>query len=241
MNYLMLFIAMQLFHHPLGIGWRITNLNDSGEGSFREAVNSSRSGDFIIFDDSLKGRTIELTTGSILINRNLEIYGNSLTITRTGDSRFRIFDIQAGTVIMHDLTISNGYADGSFGGGIFNRGTLSLNDCHVTQNISDAGDGGGGIYNLGNLTIQRSVIDFNQAIFTFGFPVGYGGGIKSAGLITLIGSTVTHNTATLQGGGIYCNGMLDITLSTVSGNSAPEGANIYGCTVHRIHEISSMR
>ncbi len=235
MNILIPLIAAAAFHwpHPLGITRNVATINDSGEGSLRQAIIQSKDGDAIVIDPSIEEQTITLSSGSLLIDKSVEIHG-PITITRATNARFRIFDIQFGTVVLSDLTISNGYADGSFGGGISNRTTLLLQRCRVTDNISDAGDGGGGIWNTGYLTIQNSIIDHNQAIHTVGFPVGYGGGIKTSGTLALINSTVTTNAADLQGGGIFCNGMLTITQSTITGNAAPQGANIFGCVAHRL-------
>jgi filamentous hemagglutinin family protein len=55
-----------------------------------------------------------------------------------------------------------------------------------------------------------------------GNPGGFssGGGVFSAGAVTLTNSTVSGNTAGDQGGGIFSNGDVTLTNSTVSGNTA---------------------
>ena len=54
---------------------------------------------------------------------------------------------------------------------------------------------------------------------------GSGGAITSVGgTLTLIKSTVSHNTVTISGGGIYINGgTVTLTESTISGNTASNG------------------
>lgn len=225
--------ARTRYYSPPGMGHVVFTTADSGDGSLRKAVADARYGDVIMFDEAMNGQTIVLTSGEIIIDKGMIIRGSNITITRANGPKFRIFNVQAGTVVMTDLTISNGYADASYGGGILNRTNLTLLRCHITQNTSDAGDGGGGIWNIGELYLEGCTVDNNRAIHTFGFPVGYGGGIKTAGILTLTDTTVTENLAELRGGGIYCTGALSLTQSTVTGNTAPEGANIYGCSMSR--------
>jgi hypothetical protein len=47
----------------------VTNTNDSGPGSLRQALVDSQDGDTIDFDPSLKGQTISLTSAELVINR----------------------------------------------------------------------------------------------------------------------------------------------------------------------------
>src|SRR5437764_14980224 len=75
----------------------VTNLNDSGPGSLRDAIAASGSGDTINF--AVTG-TIVLTSASLIVNHNLTIQGsgaNSLTITRSSNFIFRIFYFDHGT------------------------------------------------------------------------------------------------------------------------------------------------
>ena len=53
----------------------VTNTNDSGIGSLRQAISDSSPGDTIDFDSSLNGLTITLTTGELLIDKDLSIIG----------------------------------------------------------------------------------------------------------------------------------------------------------------------
>src|SRR5205823_3937951 len=98
----------------------VTNLNDSGPGSLRAQIAASGPGDTINFSVSLPN-TITLTSGELLIDKNLTINGpgaGSLTVARSsagGTPDFRIFNCSNGTgsgatVSISGLTISNGKA-----------------------------------------------------------------------------------------------------------------------------------
>src|SRR6478672_3264449 len=53
----------------------VTNTNDSGPGSLRQAFADAQDGDTIQFDPALNGQTINLTSGELLINKNINING----------------------------------------------------------------------------------------------------------------------------------------------------------------------
>src|SRR5205823_14457492 len=101
----------------------VTNTNDNGPGSLRQAISDAAFGDMISFSLSY-GSIITLTSDELLINKNLTISGpgvGSLTVQRStaaGTPQFRIFHIASGNfnVMISGLTVSNGNA--TTGGGI---------------------------------------------------------------------------------------------------------------------------
>jgi len=123
--------------------------------------------------------------------------------------------------LLSKLTISGGKNSG-----IFNSGTLTMNDCIVTHNSAQRHYGisfGGGIFNIGTLTINNSTISANGA--------SGGGGIYSRGMATINSSTLSGNSGAL-GAGIFSQfgAPLAITNSTISGNIGDVGAGITGGT-----------
>ncbi|MEB3336634.1 MAG: CHAT domain-containing protein, partial [Leptolyngbyaceae bacterium] len=101
------------------------------------------------------------------------------------------------------------------GGGIYNRGTLTLTSSIVSGNT--ASDRGGGIANRysGTITLTDSTVIGNSASRN-------GGGISNYGTLTLSNSTVSGNSTFQHGGGISNYGSVTLSNSTVSGNSASD-------------------
>ncbi|WP_062294560.1 filamentous hemagglutinin N-terminal domain-containing protein [Nostoc piscinale] len=165
-------------------------------------------------------------TQQILIDKNLTINGAATgTTTVSGADGVGVIAVNTGAEVMLErLTIRNGTAFN--GGGIYNAGTLTVNNSTLSGN--SATFNGGGIYNdsVGNLTVNNTTINGNSAAFD-------GGGIynHSSGTLTVSNSTISNNSATFDGGGIHNNSGSTLTLnnSTISGNSVSffNGGGIY--------------
>src|SRR5262245_51241560 len=134
----------------------VTNNQDSGSGSLRAEIKAVNSGDTIVFDPSLDGQTITLTSGELLIKKNLTISGPGaaqLTISVSVRHPSRVFQVASGMqVTLSGLTISNGRAVN--GGGILNNGTLTVSNSTLSGNYANVPYGktfneGGGIDNFG--------------------------------------------------------------------------------------------
>lgn len=155
-----------------------------------------------------------------------------------------VFEIENnGTLTLEGLTVRHGW--GSSGGGIFNRGTLTIQDSILSGN--KAINFGGALFNTANSTssVQNSVVIGNAAGYGGGIYNGEGstlvvnnstiannqvfrgGGIDNFGATLMVtNSTLTANTA-LEGGGISnYEGSVTVTNSTLSLNSAEEGGGI---------------
>ncbi|MBI5302090.1 MAG: hypothetical protein HY868_08140 [Chloroflexi bacterium] len=209
----------------------VTNVNDSGAGSLRQAITNAAAGDTIMFDASLRGGTITLTGGQLAINQSLTIQGLGATdLTIRGNNASRVFNIGANVVVtIADLTVADGYANNARGGGIINAGSLTLNNCIITRNqiggalLGILTYGGSGIYNSGALTITNSTISDNRDANN---SAG-GGGIYNDGTFYLSNSIVRNNQSRtisrygIVGGGGICNrGTATITSSTIISNTA---------------------
>jgi hypothetical protein len=226
----------------------VTNNLDSGAGSLRAEIAVANNKDTIVFDNRLSGQTISLTSGELLVNKNLTIQGLGAGQLTVGNGyASRVFEIQAGaTVTIAGLTIANGLAD--WGGGIDNAGTLTVSGCTLTGN---QGGHGGGIYNSGTLTVNGCTLTGNVAGYGGGidnewgatvnnstlsgnavsggdFNQGWGGGIYNGRAMTVNSCTFTGNTTAGAGGGIFnAGGSLTVSYCTITGNTAELGGGIY--------------
>ena len=211
----------------------VTNNADHGPGTLRQAIIDACPGATITFDISQMISPITLSTGELLIAKNLTITGpgaNLLTVDANQTSR--VFNISTGkTAVISGLTIANGKVSASAsGGGIYidAGGTLTLTDSTLSGNSSSGGStsGGGGIANLGTLTITNSTLSGNSA--SGGSFGNSGGGIQNSGTLTITNSTLSSNSASGgpggSGGAISNTGTASVTSSTLSGNSASSGA-----------------
>jgi predicted outer membrane repeat protein len=201
----------------------VRNNLDSGAGSLRAEIAAAQKNDTIVFAPSLNGQTITLTSGEVLINKNLTIAGPGAgELTVSGNNASRVFEVAKGKqVALSGLTVSNGKA--AEAGGILNHGTLTLSGDTLSGNSaagSGAGEGvGGGIQNFGTLTVSGTTLSGNSA-------TNGGGAIANDGTLTLSNSTLSNNTAIDGGGGINNGGMATISGSTLTGNVAAYGGGI---------------
>src|ERR687893_576194 len=91
----------------------VDNLNDDGPGSLRQAVRQSTAGDTIVF--AVVG-TIPLTSGELVITRDLNIQGPTNAKVEVVGSRARAFNIVGAKLNVSHLSIS-GSVLAQFGGG----------------------------------------------------------------------------------------------------------------------------
>jgi hypothetical protein len=197
----------------------VTNTNDSGPGSLRQALADANDGDTINFDVSLKGQTIALTSGELVIDKSITITGpgsNQLAVgVENFQYTFRLFHVMASpTVTIEGLTIGPSlYFSGC---GIQNdQATVTINNCAVTGN--NGLTLGAGISNGGTLTINNSSITGNALQYQ-----GTGAGISSSATLIINNSIIRDNFSgkgQTDGGGIYSSGTLEITNTTIDGNS----------------------
>src|SRR5437870_11138631 len=95
----------------------VTNTNDSGAGSLRQALADANNNDTI--DATGISGVITLTTGQLLVDKSVTINGAGADLLAVdGNAAGRVFFITLGeTVTISGFTIRNGNA-GNAGGGI---------------------------------------------------------------------------------------------------------------------------
>ena len=213
----------------------VTNNNDSGPGSLRDAIASAAAGDTIQFASSLANQTITLLNGQLVINKNLTIDAtgaSNLTISGNNTSRV-ILTGESTNVTLKNLIVANGKASGtdlndeatSSGGGIRTGGnsTLTLDNCQVNNNVAGFG---GGIYTgfSSTTTVINSKFSGNDGSLANNSERG-GGAIatKSNGFLTIKDTEFTDNKGSFGGAVNNLLGSLTIENSKFTGNRTNNG------------------
>jgi hypothetical protein len=208
----------------------VTNTNDSGPGSLRQALADAHDSDTINF--AVTG-TISLTTGELLVNKSVTISGPGAGLLLVdGNATYRVFHIATNQVVaVSDLTVTNGDANTQpvpDGGGIYNdHATLTVNNCTINNNT--AFRDGGGVHNAGAATMT-----LNDCAITGNATGNDGGGVcnngtAGAAIMVINNSTLSDNTAN-HGAGICNDGrmkgatLLLISNTTLNNNSAGDDA-----------------
>lgn len=177
------------------------------------------------------GKVITMTGGFTITNWITPEYDLNLTFLSGDDDNNGTPDRQVGFIqsganaTIRGFTIHRGANTVGFSAGIDVNGgaTLWLEDSSVVENNASTGQGGGLYLNGGSTTTLVNVhVDNNEADF--------GGGIRSAGTLTMTGGTISDNKSTGISGGAISSDLGTITLIGVeiANNTAHDfGGGIY--------------
>ena len=216
----------------------VTNCDDDGPGSLREAVAGAASGDTIDLS-ALTCATITLTTGHIAVAQDdLTLVGpGASALAIDGGNAYGILrHTGAGTLTVSGLTMTHGLYAGPtpLGGCLYSAGNLSVRGstvsyCHVTGSGTMAR--GGGIYARGTLTLASSVVT-NNVVQASGAPA-YGGGVYAKGDLDAEYTMISHNSTYAgpinggRGGGAVVVGTAVLRHSTLYYNGAYAVGGLY--------------
>jgi hypothetical protein len=154
---------------------------------------------------TLNGDTLAVAAGTytepgILVNKSVTLQGEASATTivqaavTPGTASDRVFTIPSGvTMTLRELTIRHGSA--------------------VTPSGNSNSASGGGLFNKGMLTLINSIVSGNSAY--------YGGGLLNGHTLTLTSSTVSGNATTYYGGGLSNSfgTLLTLTNSIIASHS----------------------
>ncbi len=125
----LLFCAVSILIPAHASTLTVSNTNDSGSGSLRQALsdaNAAPDEDTIAFDSAVfaSARTITLSTGELPITQSISIVGpGARLLTISGNSASRVFNVSSGTTAtISGLTITGGYVAYSVSGSIATPG-----------------------------------------------------------------------------------------------------------------------
>ena len=179
----------------------VTNTEDSGAGSLREAIESANTqagNDEIIFENSFSSSTITLTSGELTITDDVQIQGlGADNLAISGNNNSPVFVVDDGTDNLIEVsvtgltitegvdreTLTNGDVVTDAGAGIDNLEQLTLNDSTITGNDGTAIDNAGTLY-LNNSTVENNYY-----------------AIQSRGTAVIVSSTIRNNSYTIFNGG----------------------------------------
>lgn len=183
----------------------VTNTNDTGTGSLREAITNAADGDIITV--SLPG-TITLSSELPVITKSITINGNTGGTTISGNNACRIFTVHiaTGTVTLNGLNIINGHSAIGASAGLFAitgyNGLVVLNRCTFTGCHTEGSE-------------------------------AYGGAIATSADINMTNCTIYGNTAAQSGGALAtlseCN--LSILNCTFYNNHSSDGTGTGGLDI----------
>ena len=194
-------------------------------------------------DSEDAAQTGDLDVGDPLTftNITITIHGNGATIKGTPAVGRRILEVVPGaTLVLDDLTITGGFACGEppittadvgfDGGGIQNRGGLSLS--HVTVRGNAACGGGGGIANSSfvSVSIDSSTVSGNSAFKGGGIANVKGG----SAILTITGSAISGNKVLAggAGGGIYNRLLIGGAVDELAVDSSTLAENVGGALLN---------
>lgn len=220
----------------------------TGDCSLREAIRAATASgreSSVIFDAGLKG-TLRLNLGVLECSTPVSILGpGARDLTIAGSGSDRLFKVTGGPHRISGVTLSGGRiaSNGEAGGGIWNAGTLLIEDCTLRDHQANAParfeSKGGAIHNAGTLKLERCTLSNNAANGGSAAGTGYdglGGAIwnETGAMLVVEQSTFTGNMGKggsgspygIGCGAIYNQGSAVIRNSTIVGNSgtsAPRG------------------
>ncbi|MEP0366459.1 MAG: LamG-like jellyroll fold domain-containing protein [Cyclobacteriaceae bacterium] len=212
-------------------GLIVSNGNDSGAGSLRQAILNAVDGDVVTFDPAVS--SVDLIS-QIVIDKQIEIISdNNLVLINQVSVNERLFTISTATAnVFYENVLFTG-GNGVDGAAIYveDNATAFFIDCEFTGNDAGSGLQGGAIYvegdgtdpdalALGQVFIFNSTIHNNSAE-TGGAIANYGNAILHN--VTISGNTTTISAAIEEGGGIYHTGnFLEVINGTIMGNAADD-------------------
>lgn len=158
-------------------------------------VESSIFIDGVIMQEPLSGTESLVTIGDGTNSPKIKIIGSNaaeLSVNTDINQARGIYVNSNATVSISGVTISSGVTSKD-GGGIYNKGNLTLDNVIVNNCNAKYG---GGICSEGSLTMNDGAVTNNKASNS-------GGGIHNTGYATLNNVNIEENTAQNSGGGIF--------------------------------------
>lgn len=176
----------------------VTNTNDSGLGSLRQAILDANATPGVDAITITANGTVNLSSALPAITDGVSVQGPGAALFKVdGQDLYRVLDVVGANATLADLTVQRGSAPGASedGGGIRSNRALTLTQVNVLSNTA-TGDGGGVIVS-GDLTVTGGLFQNNRS------TGGVGGAVRSIGVATLTDTRFISNTAQNDGGAVF--------------------------------------
>lgn len=155
--------------------------------------------------------------GAFFMRGGTATVDNSTFTGNEGTGAGGALSISGGTATFTSCTLSQNTSNGEegWGGAAYVAGTLTLNDCDVTENEATNKGSAGGLFvdADGALTLTESAIDKNEATTA-------GGVWNNGGAITMESGSISGNTADEAGGVANVAGTFDMNGGSIANNVA---------------------
>lgn len=229
--------------------FRVSNTNDAGPRSLREAILGARSSPGADAIRIAARGAVDLKSPLPDLNSDLRIVGpgaDRFRVQRASNGEYRIFTVDDADVSVSGLTVAQGRSDLGGGVAVFGGGSLTLRAVTVRGNTAVDGNDqggdvyGGGIFNRGRLLVKNSAVTGNVAHTCLAagciedFP--FGGGVHNeGGRVDLSNATVSGNSLRQVSGFDYGagisnrDGLVSLKSVTVTGNHGSANLSaVYG-------------
>ena len=168
-------------------------VNEQTFGDLNNTINGNSDRDIYLDSDYKYSEEDSAFKDGIVIGRDLNVYGNGHTIN--GIDKARIFKINSGNVVFHNITFTNGNT--SDDGGAINGECTAVN-CTFTGNQADSDGGAMASGSAINCTFTNNQADY------------YGGAMYSG---SAINCTFTGNHANSDGGAMWSGSAINCTFT----------------------------
>lgn len=255
-----LVIALFAVSYTNAATFTVTNTDDSGPGSLRQAAADASANvndeDDIVFDASLAGETIVLTTGRIILSGPVNVIGpnpGSITVSGNDSSGIFLFSLGIGTTVSNvsNINFINGLESClgnnciSDGGAVVvgSGATVNFTDCSFSNNRADCGGTGcraqGGAVSispsqeLNGANFSRCTFNRNVASCAGSSCTSEGGAFDNSfgsGPLSIDNSTFSENASSCGGTscGAFGGAMTDFGNTTVNNTTYANNIAICG-------------